>query len=184
MLKKVSIAGAVLALGVLAVSLFSPGASAQTPAATDTPSALPVVHTEGWPLWIQGRPAGLQPGGPNGWYFWHDDNGLHLVTTTPSDRLHVFTAVLTTDGVVRDVSKIRLEGADDIYVSPDGHRLVVKFHTWDGIDGVNFQVDGGRGLRLRLEEFGRLVYPWRVFAGRFSLHPQANPFTVLRSTTN
>jgi hypothetical protein len=149
-----------------------------TPAPTAT--VTPANDPEHWPAWIQGRPKSLDDGSTAGWYFWHDDSGLHIATTTPSDKDHVFSAVLTSAGTFRDIDKIRLEGADDIKLLDGGHRLVVKFHTHDGIDGVNFHLDGGDQMKLRFDEAGRLVGPSRIFVGAFSVHPGADPFVVHR----
>ena len=128
----------------------------------------------------QGRPESLDAGGTNGWYFWHDDAGLHIRTTTPADRNHVFTAILTTGGVFRDVDKVRLEHADDVQLLDGGHVLIVRFHTYAGIDGVDFRIGGGDGLHLRFDEAGNLVPASHIFLGHFSVHPGDNPFSVRR----
>ena len=182
------------AIGFAILSTTSGSADAAgpqpTPTATPTtaptgdtpldPSATGVTNFENWPLWIQGRPHGLDAGDTNGWYFWHDDSGLHLRTTTPSDKDHPFEAVLTTTGgTFFDISKVRLEGADDIKLTDGGHRLVVKFHTYAGIDGVDFRTTGDH-LRLNLQEFGHQVPVSHIFAGHFDLHPNSNPFGVNR----
>lgn len=168
------VAGIALALVAAAFALVGSSGAAS---AQSTPSD---AAGGGWPLWIQGRPLSLEAGAPNGYYFWHDADGLHIRTTTPADRLHPFQAVLTTDGAFRDVQKIRLEGADDIALSADRTRLVIKFHTWNGMDGVDFKIDGGHRLTLRLEEFGLRVPTAKIYAGRYSVHPSSNPFTVYR----
>ncbi len=173
------LAAAAFAAGFGAVSL-TPATLAAGPSApaTDSPTtAHPVDH---WPAWIQGRPLSLHAGGALGYYFWHDETGLHLWTTTPSNRDHVFTAVLTTRGTFRDVSGQQLEPGDHYKVLDHGHRLVMQVHTYSGIDGVNFRIDGGDGVTLRLYYDGHLIDPSNIFAGRFSVHPRANPFTVER----
>ena len=182
MLRKIGIAGGLLAAGIIAFAAISTNSSAQTPAVTPTatPSAVAPADLDHWPARIQGRPLSLDDGSTRGWYFWHDENGLHIRTTTPSDRNHVFTAVLTTTGTFTDVDKVRLEGADDIKVSDNGHRLVLKFHTYDGIDGANFRIAGGDALRLRLDQGGNLIDSANIFLGRSSVHPEHNPFTILR----
>ena len=182
-----------VAIGFAMISAGGGSASAQTPPTTPAPSATTpspatpldpsatgVANFENWPLWIQGRPHGLDAGDKNGWYFWHDDQGLHLRTTTPSDRDHPFTAVLTTTGgTFFDISKVRFEDADDIKLTDGGHRLVVKLHTHDGIDGVDFRTSGDH-IRLNLQEFGDQVPASRIFAGHFDIHPNGNPFGVNR----
>jgi hypothetical protein len=149
-------------------------------AAAADPAPPPTASDEHWPDWIQGRPASLEAGGTAGWYFWHDDDGLHVRTTTPSDRDHVFTATLGTNGRFTDVDKVRLEDADDIRLSADHQHLELKFHTHDGIDGVDFRIAGGDRLRLEFNEGGEPIDPANIFVGRLSLHPESNPFVVRR----
>lgn len=133
-----------------------------------------------WPLWIQGRPLSLEPGGSPGYYFWHDDEGLNLWTTTPFATEHTFTAVLTSNGHFRDVRHVRFDGQDDTQIVDGGHRLLARLHTYDGIDGVIFRIEGGDHVTLRLFLEGREIDPAFIYVGRFSVHPNGNPFTVYR----
>ena len=173
------------ATGLLAAAFLATGSTAIALAPSDagggssTPAMSP-TDPEYWPAWIQGQPENFRPGGPNGWYFWHDGSGLHIRTTNPSDKNHVFTAVLTTGGTFADIQKVRLESNDDIRLLDNGHRLVVRFHTYDGVDGVNFHVVGGDRLRLRFDEAGKLIGPDRIYAGAEAIHPASDPFTVNR----
>ena len=172
--------------------MFADNASAMTPTAggstieqvmppaPPTPSTAALNDSEHWPAAIEGRPTKLDDGSARGWYFWHDGNGLHLDTTTPQDKGHVFEAVLTTKGTFRDIDKIHLEGADDVKLLDNGHKLVVQFHTYDGIDGVNFHIDGGDSLRLRLDEGGHLIDRSSIFIGHGNAHPWNDPFTIDR----
>lgn len=165
------IATVAAATGFAALTTGGATVASAAPAAVDLPCP--------WANAICGRPAGFDAGDANGWYVWNDDDGFHIRTTTPADRAHPFTAVITTDGRFADVSKVRLEGADDIRILDGGHRLVVRFHTWDGVDGVDFKTTGD-DLRFRLEEYGLLVPDGRIFLGHFELHPGNNPFTIHR----
>ena len=132
-----------------------------------------------WPNHVYGTPTDFEAGAANGWYFWKNDDGFHLCSTTPSDALHPFKAVLKTNGQFGDISKTRLEAADDINLMDAGHTLVVRFHTHDGVDCVNFRTDGNK-LNLRLEEFGINVPTGHVFIGHNNVHPASNPFTITR----
>jgi hypothetical protein len=137
-----------------------------------------------WPAWIQGRPVSLEPGSAPGFYFWHgfggEDAGLNLYTTTPWNSEHTFTAVLTTNGTFRDLDRSRFEPADDAAISGGGHVLVVRLHTYDGIDGVNFHIEGGTFVTLRLYHEGHEIDPAFIHVGAFGVHPNDNPFTVYR----
>ena len=133
-----------------------------------------------WPVWIEGRPLSLEPGSAPGFYFWHDEEGLHLFTTTPWEQERTFTAILTTDGHFRDLDQTRFEPADDAAIIDGGRRLIVRLHTYDGIDGVSFRIAGGDRLTLRLYVEGHPIDPAFIFAGRHSVHPNDNPVTAHR----
>lgn len=179
MLRKLGILVAAVVVGSVAFSALGPAASAQTPSPATPSTAAPADYQ--WPAWIQGRPAVLRPGGPEGWYFWHDPGGLHIATTTPSNTDHVFTAILVTDGRFRDVDRTRLEPDDVVRVDAGGHLLVARFHTYSGIDALGFRIAGGDYLRLAFGENGSLLSTSSIYVGARSMHPAANPFTVRRS---
>lgn len=150
------------AAGLLAISLlvaFTTTALAWSPA------------TEGDP--------GLTHEMPTGYYLWRDDNGLHLRTHGP-DEEHLFTARLWTDGTFTDVDAVRLESRDDFAVIDGGHTLVLRFHTYDATDGVNFRIRGGSRLRLALKLDGEYVETESIFLGARGIHPRTNPFTIKR----
>ena len=167
------LAKALAASGILALALIVAGSIAGPTLAS---ASGPDDH---WPLRVQGRPAGLDAGDTNGWYVWHDDDGFHVRTTTRSDADHAFVGVFVTEGQFTDIDKVRFEGADDLRVTDGGHKLVVKFHTHDGMDGVNFRVTGDR-LSLKLSENGDLVPLHRIFIGNDGDHPFENPFVIHR----
>ena len=163
----------ILAASGLAVAVVAIGAavigSTGTAEALDPP----------WPNHVYGTPTDFEAGATNGWYFWKNDDGFHLCSTTPSDALHPFKAVLRTTGTFGDISKTRLEAADDLKVTDAGHTLVVRFHTHAGVDCVTFRTDGNK-LNLKLEEFGVNVPTGRIFIGHDNVHPANNPFTITR----
>lgn len=131
-----------------------------------------------WSEDVQGRPD-LNHDSPVGYYLWHDDNGMHLRTHGPGDE-HSFLARLTTDGVFVDVDTVRLESADDYAVLDGGHTLVLRFKTYDATDGVNFRIQGGTKLRLRLGLNGELIETDSIYLGPNGKHPRTNPFTLSR----
>lgn len=126
------------ALGLVALT-----SSATTAAAFDPP----------WPDHVYGVPTDFEAGAANGWYFWHDLDSGHfkVCTTTPSDEAHPFIGRLTTNGGFFDISKLRLEAADEIQLTNGGNTLLVRFHTHSGVDRVEFRVPGTK-LNLRLTE--------------------------------
>ena len=116
---------------------------------------------------------------PTGYYIWHDGGGFHLRSHGPGER-HDFVARLHTDGVFQNVDTVRLDSRDDVRVVDGGHTLVMRVHTFDAIDGVNFTVNGGDRLRFALELDGHSISTQRIFLGANGVHPPANPFTIHR----
>jgi hypothetical protein len=128
-----------------------------------------------WPERIEGHPE-LNAAG---YYFWHNDNGLHL-RTHGTGVAHEFVARLHTDGVFHDVDTVRLESGDKFAVTDGGHTLIFKVHTYNATDGVNFKIAGGRWLRLDLELNGSQIDTGRIFLGDDEVNPNRNPFVVWR----
>jgi hypothetical protein len=134
-----------------------------------------------WPGELSGTPT-LDEQSPLGYYLWHDDpdnHGFHLRTHGPGDE-HLFVAHLRTDGIFENVDSVRLENRDDILVADGGHELVLRFHTYDFTDGVDFTIDGGHDLSLRLELDGQLVDTGSIYLGAAGAHPASDPFTIVR----
>ena len=67
-----------------------------------------------------------------------------------------------------------------VKVTDGGHKLVVKFHTYDSMDGVNFRVTGDR-ISFKLSENGNLVPRSHIFVGADGDHPADNPFAIHRN---
>lgn len=134
-------------------------------------AALPALAADGQPAFT--------PDSPTGYYLWHDENGMHLHTHGPGAH-HNFVARLHTDGIFTDVDTVRLESRDDYAILDGGHTLVIRFNTYDATDGVNFRIQGGDWLRLRLELDGRLIPTDHIFLGVDGKHPASNPFTIRR----
>ncbi len=127
---------------------------------------------------VEGRPA-LTDDHPAGYYIWHDEQGMHLRTHGPDDE-HLFVAYLHTDGVFENVDSVRLESRDNYAILDGGHTLVLRFHTYDATDGVNFLVLGGTRLRLNLQLDDQLIGTDSIYLGAEGRHPEENPFTIHR----
>jgi hypothetical protein len=89
-------------------------------------------------------------------------------------------ARLTTDGIFTDVDTVRLESEDSYSIQDGGHTLVARFHTYDGIDGVNFSISGGTKLHLSLFLNGSLISPNNIYLGVAGTHSAHNPFLIYR----
>ena len=148
-----------------------------------------------WEPRIDGKPRSLEAGSTAGYYFWHDD-GLHLWTTDPEHVEARYTGVIITDGRYLNPSLEKPENDDHFDIanpdeceittaSPSGpgpHYCVMtfSFHTFDGIDGVNFHIDGGSYVQLDLYRDGNPISVDNIFLGEDSVHPDNNPFIVYR----
>lgn len=131
-----------------------------------------------WSPGVEGEHV-LTPDCATGYYLWHDDNGIHLRTHGPGED-HSFTARLHTDGVFVDVDSVRLESRDNFAVLDGGHTILMRFHTYDAIDGLNFRINGGTRLRLSLGLDGEPISTDNIFLGPNGKHPASNPFTLYR----
>jgi hypothetical protein len=141
--------------------------------------ALLAEPTLAWPGLFEGRPDDLQPGGNLGYSIWHDDGGIHLRTSGPGPR-HLFNAAIQTDGELLDVRLAQLEGDDSFQVSDGGEVLQLHFETWDHLDGVDFNIEGGHAMRLVLRRDGALIPTDEIYLGSDGHHPDANPFIIHR----
>ena len=149
-------------------------------AAGEAITLLAVVATAAfaWSGEIQGQPT-ITKDSPTGYYLWHDDDGMHLRTHGPGDE-HYFVARLSTDGVFEDVDAVRLENRDNFEVLDNGHVIVLRFHTYDATDGLNFRIKGGTKLHLDLRLDGKRISTDSIFIGADGDHPEHNPFTIHR----
>jgi hypothetical protein len=132
-------------------------------------SAAPLSTTEGAP--------DVTDSSPTGYFIFHDENGFHLRTHGPKAE-HDFEAVLRTKGTFEHLDLIKLEPDDRVHVTDGGHRMVIHFHTYDGIDGLNFTVNGGDALRLNLKLDGQRASTNQIYLGPQGRHPKHNPFTL------
>jgi hypothetical protein len=83
-------------------------------------------------------------------------------------------------GCENTFSPIRLEPGDQNYLENGGHDLVIYYHTYDGIDGVNFEIDGGGVLTGEVDVDSAPISTASIFLGAFEENPLHNPFTLPR----
>jgi hypothetical protein len=117
---------------------------------------------------------------PVGYYLWNDDTGSHLRTHGPGSDEHDFDAVLRTDGTFDNVDPVRLEAAnlDRVDVHDGGHELVIHFHTFGGVDGVDFTMTSGQRLSADLRLDQQAIATSGIFIGDDGTHPNNDPFTL------
>jgi len=137
------------------------------------------VSAFAWQQRIEGQPASFERGATGGYYIWHDDSGLHLRTTDPEGIESWYAGVITTDGTFHDVALVMAERDD--HASADGaHTITFAMHTFSGIDGFDFQIDGGTYVRFDLYRDGNQTSPDHIFLGEDGVHPDRDPFVVTR----
>ena len=152
--------------------------SAATPAAVGCD---PARDDGGWPLFTDGRPAGLDAGDAAADYVWHEDaTGWHLRITHQNDRHQAWTGVLTTTGTFSDVTAVKLEKNDSFSVGPDRHTITFRFNNYGGVDGLDFHTHCAEAIRFGLRADGAPVNPTEVMIGHGDTNPPAVPFTVHR----
>jgi hypothetical protein len=163
----VVIASGALLLAATQATFAAPAPATPAPA---TPAVAPSSPTT-----VVGQPT-IDSDRPMGYYLWRDD-GFHLRTHGPNAE-HVFDAVLHTNGLFENVDPIRLEKDDRVDLVDGGHTLLIRFHTYDGIDGVNFTIRDGERLRLNLRLDDERAPTSAIFLGAEGRHPDDNPFVI------
>jgi hypothetical protein len=137
----------------LAISLVAVGSAFVWQAATvshaaPAPARLPFVS---WQARIEGRPS-IDPGVDSGVFFWHSDPaGLSLRTTDPPGNPHEYKGTITTDGAIRNLDEFRLEPDDYILLGLAARVVEFDLHTSGGVDGLDFDIEGGTGLKLSVQ---------------------------------
>ena len=106
---------------------------------------------------LQGKPD-LNAAGDFGYWLWHDEDGLHLRTTTRG-RPHLFSGVIRSRerNEFFDVHRVRQEHTvvnDDRTVVADNDAIRFRFVTYDGMDGIDFRLSGG-AFCVQLADDGR-----------------------------
>jgi len=132
-----------------------------------------------WAPRVEGKPDAFDPGATRGYFIWHDWNGLHLWTTTRGQEHH-FSGVIRTDGRFINVHGKRLESDDWYRVGPERHEMNFDFTTSGGLDGVNFEIEGGDHVNFDLFIDGHRINPEEIYIGDRGWHPDQDDFTLFR----
>ncbi|MBV9121589.1 MAG: hypothetical protein JOZ39_12845 [Chloroflexi bacterium] len=146
--------------------------------ASHHPAANPfTLHEPGY----NGQPDGFHAGDASGVYLWHRlgvDHGWHLETTDPAKTgVHTYTGSISSDGQIVDVQGVHLEPGDSASLDGSGN-LTFAFHTFSGIDGVDWRVAGGSQMTFTLYEDGQLMATSSINIGDASHHPASDPFNL------
>lgn len=169
-------------LAGLGVGLALTFAAAGPAAAQTTPTQPAAAAPQPWEAQVQGMPKSFEAGGTGGYYLWHDDNGFHLWTTDPEGIDSHYTGTLRTDGAFVNIALEHPEN-DDHFTSDGAGKLTFNLHTASGIDGIDFEVQDGSRIELSLMRDGNQTSPDNIFLGEDSVHPDHNPFAVVRKAS-
>ncbi|MGH2354019.1 MAG: hypothetical protein ACRDI2_06775 [Chloroflexota bacterium] len=140
-----SIRNRIARVGAIAAAVVMPLAVSVTPVAAEGQENAEQRYVLPFEV-LQGRPD-VGAGDELGYWLWHDDEGLHLRTTTQGLQ-HNFNGVIRAagDGRFFDVDRIRLdhsgENQDRVGVGPGHQTIVFHFDTWSGADGIDFRLAG------------------------------------------
>jgi hypothetical protein len=169
------VSAAAMGLFVLSSAAFAQAAPKQ-----------PAPRVCDWGTRIWGVPQSFEAGSADGYYIWcgpsetgATDRELHL-RTTDHRGVFVYSGIVRTDGTFRDVEKVRDEQDDHVDVLDNGHEIKFSFVTYSGIDGFNFNIDGGTKVSYALDQSGQRISTSSVYLGKDSVHPKHNPLTIHR----
>lgn len=172
-----------LAMSAAAVGMFLLSGAAFAGA---VPSHAPQPRVCDWGHRIWSVPESFHAGAADGYYIWcgpsdtgATDKELHL-RTTDKNGVFVYSGTLRTDGTFKDVEKVRDEPDDHVDVTDNGHEIKYSFVTYAGIDGFNFNVDGGTKVKYELNQSGKRIGTSSIFLGKESVHPKHNPLAIHR----
>jgi len=117
-------------------------------------------------------------GKADGYFIWHNANGMHL-RTTDKEGVHVYDGTLRTDGSFYDVTAVRLESGDTVNLI-DEHTIRYHFVTAEGVDGFDFRVKDGDRLTFNLKQGDDEISTSEIYLGPNGVHPQTDPFAIFR----
>jgi hypothetical protein len=172
---------AITTVGVLALgtAAYAGDGRASSPATTTGPAAsTPARCDEGhWPLTVQFQPRSYEVGGRAGYAIWHNEDGWHLRTTTPSPEHHTFSGTIASTGNIKMVHDFHDEKNDSVKVV--GNVILFRFDTHNAVDGFDFTVGCTQSVTFDLRGEGRQWPAKRIWLGARGTAP-SDPFTVSR----
>jgi hypothetical protein len=136
-----------------------------------------------WTGHVEGQPSSFTAGGTDGYYVWHDGNGMHL-RTTDSAGVFTYSGVLHTNGTFVSVNPVKLEADDKVEVLDGGKTIKFQFVTHTGVDGLDFEVSAGSKVRFTLSRDGNQIDPANIFLGTAAVHPHHSSFVLRREKGN
>jgi hypothetical protein len=101
---------------------------------------------------LEGRPT-IAPGRGVGYFIFREGNVVSIITTNLGNRGRRFqaSAILEGNGTLNNARSLKLERKQDVARQPSPTHINFQFMTYGATDGVQFTVNGGTRLRIRLE---------------------------------
>lgn len=130
-----------------------------------------------------GRPK-FKSGSATNYWIWHDDNGWHLRTTTPSGKqkhrfhgsIRLDNGMITRAQIPKD--EILSSASDRLFINKQQNAIVFDFVTVGGMDGISFKVNRpAQQLLFDLRIDGQAL-PQRIVIGRGHDRPVAAQFAL------
>jgi hypothetical protein len=167
----------VLCAGAMSAALvgFGPGNASASPEA-DSPGC----STGVLPNVVMGSPD-VKPGQALGVYLWHGSNGYSLRATHAGTRKVVLAGRLSASNGFSNVTKVRLEKADNVTLSADHKTMTFRFTNYGYIDGINFAANCSKLMRVKIRINDAVASPRQIKLGKRRANPTSNPFTIERS---
>jgi len=130
-----------------------------------------------WSDRSEGRPHQIASGNrESGIFVWHDNsNELHM-RIADSERKHVYSGIIQTDGRFFGLEEKQLENGDYLTIDRDRNTIRFRFTSDRDFDGINFKILGGDTVDFDLYRDGKEISRKDIFVGRRGWHPWHNNF--------
>jgi hypothetical protein len=101
---------------------------------------------------LEGRPT-IAPGRGVGYFIFREGNAVSIITTNLGNKGRRFqaSAILEGNGSLDNARSLKLERRQDVARQLSPTQINFQFMTYGATDGVQFTVNGGTRLRIRLE---------------------------------
>ncbi len=129
-----------------------------------------------WSERTEGQPHQISLGvKQTGVFVWHDRDELRIRAVN-SERQHVYSGIIKTDGRFFGVKEKQLENGDYVSIDRDRNTIRFSFTSGQGFDGIDFKVFGGETVKFDLYKDGREMPRKEIFLGKQGWHPRHNNF--------
>ncbi|MFO0749817.1 MAG: hypothetical protein U1F43_29715 [Myxococcota bacterium] len=128
--------------------------------------------------WFQGKPDQFEAGKLMT-AVWHDTDGQHVRFSTAGKVVRTFSGKVCAEKIAK-VDGFELEPEDKVAIEEGGVCLTFTFTTDGGVDGFDFQAEGG-GITYDLQMDGKPIPRKDIFIGKGGIHPKREQFVLDRT---